>query len=146
MDIILSEYENDNKLQSIELGQYHVPHTLLMPQKLYGHSAYFQTLLSAFGRARESFKMVFGAGDSNSGKLVLVHELYQLIIHNGRTCICGKYDFSSAEKYSSLLEAFNIFCDDLLIKDEQAKANFKNQILKDVGDEGNLTDIITNLF
>ena len=94
LDLMLSEYENDNKLQSIELGQHDVPRTLLIPQKLYGHSAYFKTLLSAFGRAQESFKMVFGTGESDSGKLVLVHELCQLVIHNGRTCICGKYDFS----------------------------------------------------
>jgi len=144
--LMLSEYKNDEKLQSIVLGQHDVSHTLLIPHKLYGHSAHFQSLLSVFGRAQSSFEIVFVVGNSGSGKSALVHELYQPVIQNGGIYICGKYDFSSAEPYSALLEAFNNFCDDLLLKDEPTKANFKNQILKAVGDNGKiLTNFITNL-
>ena len=46
LDLLISEYKIDERLQSIELGQHDVPQTLFIPQKLYGRSAPIQTLLS----------------------------------------------------------------------------------------------------
>ena len=143
---MISEYENDEKLKSIELGQHDVPETLLIPQKLYGYSFYFQTLLSVFDLAKSSFEVVFIVGKSGTGKSALVYELYKPVIQNDGMFICGKYDISSAEPYSALLEAFSNFCDDLLLRDEPTITKFTHKILESIGDEGKLlTDVISNL-
>ena len=54
LDLLISEYKNDEKLQSIKLGQHDVPQTLFTPQKLYCRSVHVQTLLSVFDRAQTS--------------------------------------------------------------------------------------------
>ena len=143
---MISEHSRGKSLESIELGQHDVSETLLISQKLYGHSNYFQSLLSAFDRASTSFEIVFIEGSSGTGKSALVYELYKPITQKNGILVCGKYDFSSLESYSSLLEAMNNFIDDLLLKDEPTKISYKNEILQAVGDEGKLlTDVITNL-
>jgi len=146
LDLMISEYNSVGSLESIELGNHDVSDTLQIPQKLYGHSSHFQTLLSVFDKASTSFEIVFVTGNSGTGKSALVYELYKPVTQNNGVLICGKYDFSNSETYSALLQAMNSFCDDLLLKDESTKKRIKSKILDAVGDEGKLlTDVIPNL-
>ena len=74
-----------------------------------------------FERVQTFFEIVFVVGNSGSGKPSLVYELLKPVVKVDGTCTSGKCDFSSADKHSVLLETVNIFCDDLLLKDEQKK-------------------------
>ena len=146
LDLIISEHETDKKLLSIELMQHDIPETLIIPQKLYSQSSYFNTLMTAFDKITTSFETVFVSGESGTGKSALVSELYRPVTKKGGIIISGKYDFSKAEPYSALLEAVNNFCDDLLLRDEYTINRFKSQIRNAIGDEGKiLTDVIINL-
>ena len=61
--------------------------------------------------------------------------------------ICGKYDFSRSIAYSAIIEALQIFCDNLLLKDELEIKKYRSLILNAVGEEGRLlTNIIVNLL
>ena len=60
--------------------------------------------------------------------------------------ICGKHDFSRSKAYSALIEAIQIFCDNLLLKDELEIKKYRSLILGAIGEEGRLlTNIIDNL-
>ena len=143
---MISEYGSDDSLKSIELGYHDVSETLLIPQKLYGQSTHFQTMLSVFDKASTSFEIVFVEGNSGTGKSALVYELYKPVTQKNGILICGKYDFYNSHPYSALIEAVNNFCDDLLLRNESTKIRFKDNILEAVGDEGKLlTDVITKL-
>ena len=87
---MISEHENDEKLDSIELGQHDVTETLIVPQKLYGHSTNLQTLLSIIDLEKSSFEVVFVVGKSGTGKSTLVYELHKPMIPNDGMFICGK--------------------------------------------------------
>ena len=71
------------------------------------------------------------------GKSELVLEFYKTNIHRGVFCF-GKYDYSNSEPYSALMEAFQNFCSDLLMRDKAIIANYKYRIIEAVGDEGKL--------
>ena len=60
------------------------------------------------------------------------------MIQNDGMFVCRKYDLSSSEPHSTLLEAVSNFCDDLLLKDEPKMSNFTHKFLKAIGDEGTL--------
>ena len=69
LDLMISEYDNDDKLSSIVLAQHDRSEILMLPQKLYGRSADYNALLAAFGRISKSFELVMVSGDSGAGAL-----------------------------------------------------------------------------
>lgn len=80
LHLIISNYENYETLESIDLLQHDAPDTLITPQKCYGHHAYSQTLLSALDMAATSFEIIFIAGESGSGKAALVCDMCKSVL------------------------------------------------------------------
>ena len=72
-------------------------------------------------------------------------ELYKSVVTSGYF-ICGKYDISKSAPCVGILEAMNIFCEDILLEDEETIAKYRVLIQNAVGEEGKiLTDAIANL-
>ena len=68
LDLMISEYDTDSKLSSIVLAQHDKSEILMLPQKLYGRSTEFDTLIIAMKRIiqNSSFELVFVKGESGT--------------------------------------------------------------------------------
>ena len=118
LDLMLSEYGSNQNLSSVVLAQNDLPQTLLIPQKLYGRTEEFITLLSVINRSDVStFEFIFVSGKSGTGKSALVFELYKTITQRNGFLIFGKHDLKISEPYFAILEAMKGFCEDLLFKE-----------------------------
>ena len=72
LDLMISEYDNDNALSSIILDQHNISETFHMPQQLYGRAIECSELRSAFEQLDyESFELVFVSGRSGTGELII---------------------------------------------------------------------------
>ena len=72
-------------------------------------------------------------------------DMYQSIAPGG-VFIHGKYDFFRTKPYSGIIEAMEMFCVDLSLKNQFITRGYRSLILDAVGDEGKLlTNIIENL-
>jgi len=71
--LMISEYDSDNSLKSVDLQKHHISDTFLMRQKLYGRCTEYDTLTSVFNKSiLDSFQTVFVTGSSGVGKSALV--------------------------------------------------------------------------
>ena len=79
------------------------------------------------------------------GKSNLVFEIQQSIASEG-AFIYGKYDQFRPTQYSGLIEAMEMFCDDIALKKDSVIKEYKSLISNAVGDEGKLlANLIGNL-
>ena len=67
LDLMISEYENDKQLGSVDLLQHDVPETLIIPQKLYGHLSNYEALSTVFDKSQKSFEVALILGYSGTG-------------------------------------------------------------------------------
>jgi len=144
LDLIISEC---NQRFEINLGQRDISDTLLLPQKLYGRKFEYCKLLSIYNRivSSSSFELVIVKGNSGMGKSCLVLELMKPVLQKG-TFTFGKFDSSNSEPYSTLIEAVNMFCDNITLEDEITIEKYRSLIQDAVGEEGQLlTNIVGNL-
>ena len=93
LDLMITEYDSDNKLASANLAQHDISETLLIPQKLYGRSKEYSALFSLLGRlSPNSFEVNFIVGNSGTGKSLLVFELQKAIVQvipSFLICLCN---------------------------------------------------------
>ena len=76
----------------------------------------------------------------------MVFELYKDVARKNGMLISGKCHFSKSEPFSAFRNAFDDFCENLLLKDDLTIANCKTKIQDAVGQEGGiLTSLIKNL-
>jgi len=124
-----------------------------IPQKLYGRENEIKTLLQAFERVTgekrttKRGEMMLVAGYSGVGKTALVHEVHKPMTEKQGHFAAGKFDqYQRNIPYSALSQAFNEFCNYLLTESADVLNQWREQILKAVGNNGQvLIDIIPQL-
>jgi predicted ATPase/serine phosphatase RsbU (regulator of sigma subunit)/tRNA A-37 threonylcarbamoyl transferase component Bud32 len=133
---------------SFELAKKDFSGKLQIPQKLYGREDEIQTLLHAFERVSAGAReMMLVAGYSGVGKTALVHEVHKpMTLRNGYFA-AGKFEqFQRNIPYSALTQAFNGFCRYLLTESVEILKQWRTQIKKAVGNNGQvLIDLIPEL-
>ncbi len=130
------------------LGKKDFPGKLHIPEKLYGREKEIDQLLSAYTRITGGTgEMVLVSGYPGTGKTALVNELYKSITRDRGYFISGKFDYLQRNvPYLAFIQAIGQFCDLLLSEVETVLDEWKQSILKAVGELGKLlTDIIPNL-
>jgi len=80
LELMASEYITDVQLASITLAENDYPENIPFPQKIFGRSKEYRTLISAFDRAVSgSYEIVFIKGISGTGKSSLILEMNEYI-------------------------------------------------------------------
>jgi len=146
--LMQSEYVSDKHLSSVTLAEHDYSEKILLSQRIYGRSAEYASMISAFDRvtlgASETFLVT---GVSGSGKTSLVLEMQEHITQANGFFISGKYDETRKdEPFSALLDAFNFFCRLIMMEDNETLSHYKKLIQEAVGNDGKvLTNLIKNL-
>ena len=90
----LTEWESRGCIDSFSLGSHDVPDRLLIPEKLYGRTREFDTLLACFDRVVTSGtpELVLVSGYSGIGKSSIVNELHKVLVQPRGLFASGKFD------------------------------------------------------
>ncbi|MEZ2250901.1 AAA family ATPase [Microcoleus sp.] len=160
LKICLHQLQETGKIDLFKLGARDICDRFLIPEKLYGRESEVQTLLQAFDRIagknqdnRESpienpqSELMLVAGFSGIGKTAVVNEIHKPIVRQRGYFIKGKYDqFGRNIPFSAFVQAFRDLMGQLLAESDTQLQNWKTQILKAVGDNGQvLIDVIPEL-
>ena len=123
-------------------AQFHIP------QKLYGRKAEINQLLQSFDRVAQGHKeMILVAGYSGVGKSALVNAVHLPMTEKNAYFASGKFDqYQRNTPYSAITQAFEDFCQYLLMGNKTDLAEWKQNILNVVGQNGQLLiDVIPAL-
>jgi predicted ATPase len=111
-----------------------------IPRQFYGREPERQALLQAFERtAQGNSELLLIAGYSGVGKSALVYEVSQVITEKGGHFIAGKFQqYQQNIPYSAISAAFDQFCQDLLSKNLEQLAYWRQTLLSAVGNNGQI--------
>jgi predicted ATPase/signal transduction histidine kinase/CheY-like chemotaxis protein/tRNA A-37 threonylcarbamoyl transferase component Bud32 len=142
----LDEFGNLSQFH-FQLAQNDFSGKLHIPQKLYGRENEIDILLQAFERvSHEKAEMMLIAGYSGVGKTALVHEVHKPMVEKRGYFAAGKFNQFHNIPYSALTQAFNEFCNYLLTENLEVLKQWRENILKAVGNNGQvLIDVIPQL-
>ena len=153
----LRQLESKEEVDSFILGQKDICDRLQIPQKIYGREQELAALLAAFHRVigeqakiaetTAHTEMILVTGYSGVGKSALVREIYKPITAHRGNFISGKFDqYRRNIPYSAIAQAFNEFCDRLLLESPTVLDEWRQKILNAVGKNGQvLIEVIPNL-
>ncbi|NEO85808.1 MAG: AAA family ATPase [Spirulina sp. SIO3F2] len=144
----LQSLKRTGEIADFELGERDICDRFNIPEKLYGREAEVQTLLDAFERVTNgSSEMMLVAGFSGIGKTAVVNEVHKPIVRKKGYFIKGKFDqFNRNIPFSAFVQAFRNLMGQLLSESDEELANWTAQILKAVGENGQvLIDVIPEL-
>jgi len=144
----LTQWKETGAIADFDLGTQDVCDRFLIPEKLYGRQQEVQTLLTAFDRtANGSAEMMLVAGFSGIGKTAVVNEVHKPITRQQGYFIQGKFDqFNRDLPLSAFIQALKGLIKQLLSEPEEQLTNWRTQILKAVGENGQLLiDVIPEL-
>ncbi len=171
LESYLRQLESKGEVDSFTLGQKDICDRLQIPQKIYGRKQELAALLAAFERVtlkdtgtrgrgdaenllhptpctlHPRTEMILVTGYSGVGKSALVREIYKPITASKGNFISGKFDqYRKDIPYSALAQAFQEFCDRLLLESSTVLENWRQKILNAVGNNGQvLIKVIPNL-
>lgn len=102
-----------------------------IPRRFYGREPDRQALLHAFERTVQgNSELLLIAGYSGVGKSALVYEVSQVITEKGGQFIAGKFQqYQQNIPYSAISADFNQFCQDLLSKNLEQLAYWRQTLL-----------------
>jgi PAS domain S-box-containing protein len=144
----LTQWQATNTIHEFEIGLHDLSDRFIIPEKLYGRQPEVQTLLDAFDRVSQGHsEMMLVAGFSGIGKTVVVNEVHKPIARQQGYFIKGKYDqFNRDLPLCAFVQAFRDLVGQLLSESDVQLANWRNQILTAVGENGQvLIDVIPSL-
>ncbi len=144
----LKQLKATGTIESFSLGESDFSNQLQIPQTLYGREQEIQTLLQAFERITQgNGELMLVAGYSGVGKTALVHEVHKPMTEKQGYFAAGKFDqYQRNVPYSALTQAFCEFCNYLLTESAESLIQWRDKILKAVGNNGQvLIDIIPQL-
>lgn len=115
---------------------------LVFPQHFYGRQFELQQLKDAYDRL-SGVSLIMLGGYAGTGKTRLVERFAETI---GGYFLTGKADELINDPFTSIIDAFSGFCDDVLTGDVLELQRVRSAIKLAVGDEGKvLTDLIPKL-
>ncbi|MES2649094.1 MAG: adenylate/guanylate cyclase domain-containing protein [Bacteroidota bacterium] len=132
-------------IESFTPGEKDIHDQFRIPDKLYGRSLELNQLLSAYKSAcLGSSEMLLISGYSGIGKSQLVNEVKKTITQGNGFFISGKFDqFKRDIPLSSLLAAFRELILQILAKNDDQIAEWKNNLMQVLGSNGKIiTDVI----
>ena len=144
----LTQLQENDGIESFEIGCRDVSDRFLIPDKLYGRETEVETLIQAFERVSEgATEMMLVAGFSGIGKTAVVNEVHKPIVRQRGYFIKGKYDqFHRNIPFSAFVQAFRDLMGQLQSESDWQLERWKSQILTAVGDNGQvLIDVIPEL-
>ena len=144
----LEQWNTVGNIEPFRLGERDVCDRFTIPEKLYGRENEVGMLLNAFERVADgSSEMMLVAGFSGIGKTAVVNEVHKPIIRQRGYFVKGKFDqFNRNIPFSAFVQAFRGLIRQLFSESDEALANWKNKILRAVGDSGQiLIDVIPEL-
>ncbi|PIB10038.1 hypothetical protein AMR42_11130 [Limnothrix sp. PR1529] len=144
----LSQWEATGTIASFKLGQRDLSDRFLIPEKLYGRESEVQILLKSFERVSQgASELMLVAGFSGIGKTAVVNEVHKPITQQKGYFIKGKFDqFNRNIPLSAFVQALRDLMGQLLSESDSQLAEWKAQILKAVGENGQvLIEVIPEL-
>nr|WP_309494919.1 AAA family ATPase [Phormidium yuhuli] len=152
----LTQWRQTGEILEFELGERDISDRFLIPEKLYGRDAEVQTLLEAFERVAGSLtsniqhsvsELMLVAGFSGIGKTAVVNEIYKPVTRQKGYFIKGKFDqFNRNIPLSAFAQALRDLMGQLLSESDAQLAQWKAEILKAVGENGQiLIEVIPEL-
>ncbi len=144
----LYQWQTTRSIAQFEIAQQDRSDRFVIAEKLYGRTTEVQSLLAAFSRVSQGqTEMILVAGFSGIGKTAVINEIYKPITKQQGYFIEGKYDqFNRRRPFHGFFQAFRDLIRQLLSEGEQQQANWKNQILAALGENGQvLVDVIPEL-
>jgi predicted ATPase len=144
----LHQWQTTRSIAQFEIAQQDRSDRFVVAEKLYGRTSEVQSLLAAFSRVSQGqTEMILVAGFSGVGKTAVINEVSKPITKQQGYFIKGKYDqFNRRRPFHGLFQAFRDLIRQLLSESEQQQANWKNQILAAIGENGQvLIDVIPEL-
>jgi PAS domain S-box-containing protein len=144
----LVQLQATDSIEEFDLGTRDITDRFLIPEKLYGRETEVFNLLAAFERVSTgSAEMMLLAGFSGIGKTAVVNEVHKPIARQQGYFIKGKYDqFQRNIPFSAFVQAFRELMGQLLSESDAQLQTWKTQILKAVGESGQvLIEVIPEL-
>ena len=135
-------------IEPFSLGRKDFTEKFRISQKLYGREQEVAQMLETFEQVCQGItRMILISGYSGVGKSALVNEIHKPITQKRGEFISGKFDQLQRDiPYSAISQAFQGLIRKLLTESEITLIQWKNRILKVVGDKGQiLIDIIPDL-
>ncbi len=159
----LSQWQKQGKIATFTLGERDICDRFIIPEKLYGREAEVAQLLEAFERVSNLIsdtkyqksvqsvcprsELMLVAGFSGIGKTAVINEVHKPITKKRGYFIKGKFDqFNRNIPFSAFVQAFRSLMGQLLGESDLELANWQRQILKAVGENGQvIIDVIPEL-
>ncbi|MEG4571429.1 AAA family ATPase [Microcoleus sp. N3A4] len=148
LETCLQQLRATGEIEDFEIAKRDLCDRFIIPDKLYGRENDVQSLLKAFERvASGSSELILVAGLSGIGKTAVVNEVHKPITRQRGYFIKGKYDqFNRNIPFSAFVQAFRSLMGQILSASDVELANWKEQILAAVGENGQvLIEVIPEL-
>lgn len=126
------------QIQFVAVGQDDVSERFQFPQKLYGRSEHYHTLLKAFDRVSKGRReCILVSGYAGMGKSALVHEIYEPVIARRGYFVAVKFDQVKQDiPYLPLIQALQALIQQILTESESHIAQWKETFLSVVEENG----------
>lgn len=141
-------WTSTQQIESFTLAEQDFSDKLQIPQKLYGRDYDIKRLIDAFERTSQGEpEMMLVSGYSGIGKTALVQEIYKPITEKRGYFISGKFDQLQRDiPYTAIVNAFTKLVEQLLSENDTQLQEWKDKILAEVGDNGQvIIEIIPKL-
>ena len=137
----LTEWESRGCIDAFSLGSHDIPDRLLIPEKLYGRTREFNTLLACFDRvvASGTPELVLVSGYSGIGKSSIVNELHKVLVRPRGLFATGKFDqYKRDVPYATLAQAFQSLVRPILGQSEAELGHWRDALREALGPNGAL--------
>ncbi len=140
LETCLNQLNTRRKISQFPLGSQDIAEKFHIPQKLYGREQEVNQLLTAFEEVSQGTTgMILISGYSGIGKSTLVNEIHKQITRQRGQFISGKFDQLKRDiPYAAISQAFQDLIHRLLSEPEITLQNWKNKILKALGNNGQI--------
>jgi predicted ATPase/class 3 adenylate cyclase/GAF domain-containing protein/tRNA A-37 threonylcarbamoyl transferase component Bud32 len=141
----LDQLKFTGHIQFVAIGQDDVSDRFQLPQKLYGRTEQYKTLLDAYDRIHQGHReLILVSGAAGIGKSALVHEIHKPIVEKNGYFVSGKFDQVKQDiPYAPLLQALQALIQQILTGNEAQIALWNEKLLPALGTNGQVViDII----
>ncbi|HEY0737821.1 MAG TPA: AAA family ATPase, partial [Herpetosiphonaceae bacterium] len=144
----LDQWSTTGRIDPFPLGVHDTSGLFHIPQKLYGRETEIQTLLSAFEMVSTGVtEIVLVAGQSGTGKSVLVHEIQKPVAQQRGYFLTGKFDQHKRNvPYSGFIQAFQELIRHILSESAERINDWNTQLIAALGNNGQvIVDVIPDV-
>ncbi len=132
----LSQYENQECIETFTIAENDVSIKFQAPQKLFGREEEFATLKRTFDKTvKGSAEILFIKGRAGVGKTSLIKEIQNDVVINNGYFIFGKYEKNHRDMpYSAIIQAFKSLIKQILSEPNDIIEILKARLLSELGE------------